>query len=134
MRHPFGAVGIMVAAVVMASLAGARVVATQQASTNQAPTAAPASSGTGENGKALFAKYGCAKCHGLEGQGSPTSGPRVGPNPLPLPAFTRYLRTPRNQMPPYTDAVVPDQDVKEIHAYLVARARPATTPLLQPEK
>ena len=110
------------------------LLANQQPAVSQAPTAAPVPSGNGENGKVLFVKNGCSGCHGLEGQGAPTSGPRVGPNPLPLAAFIGYVRSPRNQMPPYTGKIVPDQDLRDIHAYLAARAKPATTPLLQPEK
>src|SRR5437764_443892 len=56
----------------------------------QAPAGAVARpAGNAENGKALFVKYGCYECHGREGQGANT-GPKVGPNPLPLPALARY--------------------------------------------
>ena len=69
----------------------------------QAP---PAPAGDVEKGKTLYVKNGCASCHGLEGQGAPTSGPRIGPNPLPLEAFIKYIRAPKNQMPPYTQSDV----------------------------
>jgi ubiquinol-cytochrome c reductase cytochrome c subunit len=71
-----------------------------------------------ETGKRNFRKYGCYECHGLEGQGSIVSGPRLGPHPIPLDAFTAYIRNPSGQMPPYTDKVLSDHQVAEIHAFL----------------
>src|SRR5262245_7740424 len=82
-------------------------------------------------GQALFVKYGCQECHGREGQGAPSSGPRIGPNPLALPAFTRALRSPRNYMPPYTNRVVSDQDIADIHAFLTSRPRPASPSVVE---
>lgn len=121
----------------MVALSGPSGLARQQAPAPPATdnrAVAPARTGDGDEGKAVFVKYGCAECHGLEGQGSPTSGPRIGPNPLPLTGFMRYVRAPRLQMPPYTVKVVSDQDLRDIHAYLTSRAKPAPTPLLPPEK
>jgi mono/diheme cytochrome c family protein len=77
-----------------------------------------------DKGRRLFMKYGCYECHGAEGQGS-TTGPRLGHNPLPLPGFTRYIRQPKQQMPPYTAKVLSDADAADIHAFLRARSKPA---------
>jgi ubiquinol-cytochrome c reductase cytochrome c subunit len=96
----------------------------------QAPAAA--SDGNVENGKRLYAKNGCASCHGLEGQGAPTSGPRIGPTPLPLAAFIKYVRAPKNQMPPYTGKVMSDQDLTDVRAFLAARPKPAPATVLAP--
>ena len=96
----------------------------------QAPPAAPV--GNAENGKKLYAKNGCAGCHGLEGQGAPTSGPRIGPNPLPLAAFITYVRAPKNQMPPYTGKVMSDEELKDVRAFLAARPKPAAATVLAP--
>jgi len=76
-----------------------------------------------EKGQQLFMKYGCYECHGREGQGS-TTGPRLGPNPMPLAGFTKYIRQPKLQMPPYTAKVLSDEDAADIHAFLRARSRP----------
>ncbi len=78
-----------------------------------------------DRGRALYVKDGCAACHGLEGQGAPTSGPRIGPNPLPFAAFVRYVRAPRLQMPPYTAKVMPDRDLADVYAFLASRPKPA---------
>src|SRR5262245_1742630 len=101
----------------------------------QAPASArPAASQANQtNGKAQFVKNGCSQCHGLEGQGAPTSGPRIGPNPLPLAAFVKYVRTPTGQMPPYSAKVLTDSDLGEIRTYLASRPGPAVQTLLPAE-
>jgi ubiquinol-cytochrome c reductase cytochrome c subunit len=87
----------------------------------QAPTAVPANV---DEGRKLFASYGCYQCHGYEGQGSSATGPRLGPRPLPFASFSRYVRRPTGQMPPYTAKVVSDSDLEKIHAFLEARPAP----------
>jgi len=105
----------------------------------QAPRQAPAPASAAaeparnlENGKKLFEKYGCSDCHGLLGQGAPTSGPRIAPNPLPLAAFIRYVRAPRLQMPPYTAKVMPDSELADVRAYLATVPKPAPVTVLAP--
>ena len=83
--------------------------------------------GNAEAGRQLFVAKGCYQCHGREGQGSPTTGPRLGPNPLPLAAFVRLVRTPRAQMPPYTEKIVSDSELADMRAFL--EARPGTAPI-----
>jgi ubiquinol-cytochrome c reductase cytochrome c subunit len=117
------------------AIAGAVIVVAFQTLTHQSAagqTAAPAREGDVERGKQLYAKFGCAGCHGLEGQGAPTSGPRIGPNPLPAEAFIKYVRAPRNQMPPYTARVVSDEELGDIRAFLAGRPKPASATLLAP--
>ena len=71
-----------------------------------APAAAAAPAGNAETGKKLFVSYGCWQCHGYEGQGG-AAGPRLAPRPLPFAGFSRYVRRPTNQMPPYTERSSP---------------------------
>src|SRR5579863_3317737 len=73
--------------------------------------------GDAANGKKLFASYGCFECHGYVGQGG-AAGARIAPKPLPWAAFSKYVRHPTNQMPPYTTKVVSDDQLADIHAYL----------------
>lgn len=73
--------------------------------------------GNAENGKKLFAAYGCYECHGRQGAGAST-GPRIGPPAITLAAVLRYVRAPTGQMPPYTAKVATDQDLADIYAYL----------------
>jgi ubiquinol-cytochrome c reductase cytochrome c subunit len=93
------------------------------------PQTAPA--GNVEKGRLGFVRVGCAQCHGREAQGSPTSGPRLGPNGLPYPAFARYVREPRLQMPPYTGKILPDADLADLYAFVQSRPKGATPPALQ---
>jgi ubiquinol-cytochrome c reductase cytochrome c subunit len=117
----------LVATIVIALLTSA------VAAAGQAPPVGPvAPAGNAENGKKLFVKNGCAECHGLEGQGAPTSGPRIGPNPLPVAAFIKYVRAPKNQMPPYTAKVMSDQELTDVRAFLAARPKPAAASVLAP--
>jgi mono/diheme cytochrome c family protein len=130
MNRPSAVAAVGLAAV----LSGAATLAQQPPA--QAPPPASAAAGETvrniENGKKLFEKYGCSDCHGLLGQGAPTSGPRIAPNPLPLAAFIRSVRMPRVQMPPYTAKVMPDQELAEVRAYLATVPKPAPVTVLAP--
>ena len=80
-----------------------------------------------DRGRQTFMRVGCYQCHGREAQGAST-GPRLGPNPLPLPAFARAVRTPRNEMPPYSLKLLSDADLADVHAFVAARPRPHQLP------
>jgi mono/diheme cytochrome c family protein len=70
-------------------------------------------------GKILFTqKYGCYQCHGTEGQGSPITGPRLAPNPLPFEALSAFVRTSAREMPPFREQILPNEDLADIYAYL----------------
>jgi mono/diheme cytochrome c family protein len=88
--------------------------------------------GNAEEGKKLYVSYGCYQCHGYEAQGSSATGPRLGPRPIALAAFSRYVRQPTGQMPPYTTKVVSDADMANIYAFVSARPAAAQNiPLLK---
>jgi mono/diheme cytochrome c family protein len=72
--------------------------------------------GNVENGKKLYAQYGCYQCHGYAAQGG--TGPRVAPRPLAYPAFAKYVRQPTGEMPPYTVKVLSDPRLADIYAFL----------------
>jgi len=96
------------------------------------PLAGAALTGNVDNGKKLFAAYGCYECHGRQGAGAST-GPRIGPPVISLIAILRYVRAPTGQMPPYTAKVVSDQDLTDIYTYLKSLPPPpsaSTIPLL----
>lgn len=80
--------------------------------------------GNAENGRRVYLKTGCYQCHGREGQGSPSTGPRLGPGPSPWRAFEQYVRQPRGEMPPYTAKVLTAAELADIYAYLRSRPRP----------
>jgi mono/diheme cytochrome c family protein len=83
-----------------------------------------APAGNSDNGKKIFASYGCYQCHGREGQGGEGTGPRIAPRPIPFAAFEKYVRQPSGQMPPYTAKVVTAQELADIYAFLSSRPQP----------
>jgi len=87
----------------------------------QAPAAA-APSGNAANGKKIFASYGCYQCHGYEAQGGP--GARLAPRPIAFAAFSKYVRQPTGEMPPYTAKVVSDKELADIYSFLQSIAQP----------
>ena len=99
-----------------------------------AAVGAPAPGGDAVKGKASFFKYGCYTCHGTEGQGAAATGKKLAPNPMAYAAFSGFVRTTSRDMPPFTEQILPEPELADIHAYLrsiPASPNPATIPLLQ---
>jgi ubiquinol-cytochrome c reductase cytochrome c subunit len=97
-----------------------------------APQQSTTPAGNADAGKKLYGSYGCYQCHGHEAQGSSATGPRLGPRPIAFAAFSRYVRQPTGQMPPYTTKVVSDADMANIYAFVQTRPAPASNiPLLK---
>lgn len=73
-------------------------------------------------GRQAFMKYGCWQCHGTEGQGSAvtSAGKVLAPDPLPYEGFAAFVRSTDRAMPPYSEAVLPNDDLADIHAYLAS--------------
>jgi len=86
-------------------------------------TAAAASA---EKGKTVFIQRGCWQCHDYNGQGSiaTSNGKVIARTALPLDAFTSFVRTTNGQMPPYRAAVLSDDDLGDIYAYLQSLPEP----------
>jgi hypothetical protein len=80
------------------------------------------SGGDVERGREFYRTYGCYQCHLYSGAGyrGAPGGARIVPMELTREAFTNYLRNPRMPrfMPPYTTAVLPDLEARDIYAYL----------------
>ena len=99
----------------------------------QGPERTAAAPGNADAGKKLYVSVGCYQCHGHEAQGSSATGPRLGPRPIAFAAFSRYVRQPSGQMPPYTAKVVSDADMTNLYAFVRSRPEPAKEiPLLKP--
>ena len=119
--------------VIVVLLTAATALAAQTGAQPQSTPTAPA--GDTANGKKLFAGYGCYQCHGYEAQGGAGTGPRLAPRPIAFAAFSKYIRTPTADMPPYTPKVVSDRDLADIYAFLTSVPQPPpidTIPLLKP--
>ena len=91
-----------------------------------------APAGSADAGKAMFQKAGCWTCHNYGGTGSAGTGPRIGPTALEWEGFIHQVREPANQMAPFPEAILSDQDLANIYAYLQTQKRedPKTIPLL----
>jgi mono/diheme cytochrome c family protein len=98
------------------------VAVTIAAQTPAAPAADKAPAGNAENGKKLYAQYGCYQCHGYAAQGG--VGPRLAPRPLAFAAFSKYVRQPTGEMPPYTGKVLTDTGLADVYAFLQSVPRP----------
>ena len=74
------------------------------------------------NGRTLYLADGCWQCHGRVGQGGLMTGaaPVLAQTRLPFAAFSRQLRNPINDMPPYPEKLLSDKDVADIYAFLQA--------------
>jgi ubiquinol-cytochrome c reductase cytochrome c subunit len=119
--------------VVVVAMSACTSVVLAQAPATPAVSPAQASAGNAEAGRKLWVSYGCWQCHGYEGQGG-AAGPRLSARSLPLAGFSAYVRRPTNQMPPYTEKVVSNADLVNIHAFIQSRPTPppvASVPLLQ---
>ena len=114
------------AVIALTLLAGTAAHAQRATEPPQQPTASTAASESAKHvdaGAALYKKKGCYECHVNDAQGGP-QGPRLGPNPIPLPRFTTYIRNPTGDMPPFTEKVLSNQELADIYAFLQARPQP----------
>jgi mono/diheme cytochrome c family protein len=80
--------------------------------------------GSTEKGKIAYKQKGCWQCHGLEGQGG-LAGPRIGNTELTGEQLASFVRTTTGRMPPYSERLITDLELLDIHAYLQSRNRPA---------
>ena len=90
--------------------------------------------GSADKGKTAYVKHGCWQCHGFVGQGGVT-GPKLAPNPIAPEAFSAFVRFSAGGMPPYQKAILSDEDLADIHAYLQAVPKAPdykSIPLLNP--
>jgi mono/diheme cytochrome c family protein len=78
--------------------------------------------GDAVNGRTLYLADGCWQCHGRVGQGGLMTGPApvLAQTKLPFAAFSRQLRNPINDMPPYPVNLLSDKEVADLYAFLQA--------------
>jgi mono/diheme cytochrome c family protein len=99
-------------------IAGATLSAAAFAASSAFAAQATAPAGDVAKGKTSFERTGCWQCHGLQGQGG-REGPRIAsPVPMPWPTLSRFVRTTKGDMPPYTEKVLSNQELADIDAYL----------------
>ena len=76
--------------------------------------------GNAANGKRIFLADGCFTCHGRSGQGGAYNGPAplLAKTQMPFDGFKGQVRAPSNDMPAYSEAVMSDQDIADIYAFV----------------
>ncbi len=72
------------------------------------------------NGKRVYLQQGCFTCHGRSGQGGAYNGPApiLAHTAMPFDGFKGQLREPANDMPAFSGAVLSDQDIADIYAFV----------------
>jgi|SRR5579862_1301266 len=93
-----------------------------------AAVAQDAPRGDAANGKRIFLADGCFTCHGRSGQGGAYNGPApvLAHTILPFDGFKGQVRNPANDMPAYSDAVLSDQDIADIYAFVQSLSGPGS--------
>jgi len=71
-------------------------------------------------GRAEYVEMGCYQCHGYEGQGARSTGPRIAPEPLPFEVFSTWVRHPPEVMPAYSPNALSEDKLRRIHEYLLS--------------
>jgi ubiquinol-cytochrome c reductase cytochrome c subunit len=81
-----------------------------------------------EKGKAAFVQHGCWQCHGFVGQGSVASsgGKVLTRTEMPLETFVAFVRSTNRTMPPFSEKILPNEDLADIYAYLQSIPKPAS--------
>lgn len=91
------------------------------------PDANTQARGDAQNGKKVFEKLGCFRCHGSAGEGMSQTGkqagsPKIAATKLSLRDFLQSVRKPRGQMPPFLATQVSDEDLSDVYAFLESAA------------
>jgi len=76
--------------------------------------------GDAANGKRVYLATGCFECHGRSGQGGAFNGPApsLAKTDMPFDGFKAQLRDPANDMPAYSAAVLSDQEIADMYAFV----------------
>lgn len=91
------------------------------------PDANTQARGDAQNGKKVFEKLGCFRCHGSAGEGMSQTGkqagsPKIAATKLSLRDFLQSVRKPRGQMPPFLATQVSDEELSDVYAFLESAA------------
>jgi mono/diheme cytochrome c family protein len=78
--------------------------------------------GDAANGKRVYLADGCFTCHGRAGQGGAYNGPApaLAKSAMPFEGFKMQIRSPSNDMPAYSEAVMSDKEIADIYAFVQA--------------
>jgi mono/diheme cytochrome c family protein len=76
--------------------------------------------GDAGNGKRVYLADGCFTCHGRSGQGGAfnSPAPSLAKTEMQFDGFKAQLRDPANDMPAYSAAVLSDQEIADVYAFV----------------
>jgi len=79
-----------------------------------------APAGDAANGKRIYLATGCYTCHGRVGQGGAMNypAPPLAQTSMPFEGFKMVVRESMRDMPAYNEAVLADEDLVDIYAFL----------------
>jgi mono/diheme cytochrome c family protein len=82
--------------------------------------------GDAANGKRIYLADKCFTCHGRSGQGGAynTPTPILAHTMLPFEGFKGQIRNPANDMPAYSAAILSDQDIADLYAFVTSLPGP----------
>jgi mono/diheme cytochrome c family protein len=108
-------------------LATAVAVAALGAGAVVAAGAQDAPAGDVAKGKQAYLADHCFTCHGRAGQGGALNGPApiLAKTQMPFDGFKGQIRNPVHDMPAYPEALVSDQQVADIYAFVQSLPGPA---------
>lgn len=78
-----------------------------------------------QDGKALFFQYGCASCHGLEGQGGAV-GTDLDIDDISRSEFGRDVRKGPKGMPSFLEETLTDEQLEKLYSFLESVAQKAS--------
>ena len=84
--------------------------------------------GDAASGRRVYLAVGCFTCHGRSGQGGAMNypAPALAQTALPVEAFSTLVRVGPNDMPAYSESVLSNKELADIHAFL--RSLPGRRP------
>ncbi len=84
--------------------------------------------GDAANGKRIYLADKCYTCHGRSGQGGAynTPTPILAHTALPFEGFKGQIRNPINDMPAYSAAILSDQDIADLYAFVTSLPGPGS--------
>lgn len=75
-----------------------------------------------ERGQTIYAESNCKWCHGENGEG--VWGRTLAGSEADAADWVNQVRNPRNNMPSYSEAQIPDQDIIDMHAHFSSQPAP----------
>lgn len=80
--------------------------------------------GDATRGQQIWQQAGCQSCHGANGEGG-FAAPRAGDG-LTAEEWINQVRSPRANMPTFSEAQISDQAIADMHAYMQTLSAPAS--------